>query len=68
MHRSGAAEGDQDILARILAARHGDQAQRLDHARADDLDDAVGRLDGFELQRLGDMSRNRALGRRRDSR
>ena len=65
MHRPGAAERDQDILARILAPRHRHQAQRLDHVRADDLDDTVGGFDRFEFQRLALCATKSLLRQRR---
>ena len=67
VHRAGAAEADEQEVARVVAALHRDQVQRVDHRRVRDLDDAVRRLDDVEAERLRAalLDRARARPRRR---
>ena len=44
VHGAGAAEADEDEVARVVAALHRDQVERVDHRGVRDLDDAVRRL------------------------
>ena len=55
VQRPGAAEGDQRELARVVAALHGDDAQRARHVLVDDPQDAVGGLLQRQPHRVGDL-------------
>ncbi len=50
VHRAGAAEGEEQVLARVLAALDGVHARRVRHVLVDDLVDAPGRLQRVEAE------------------
>ena len=60
VQRPGAAEGHQRELARVVAALHGDHAQRAGHVLVDDPQDAVGGLLEAQPHRVGDLLHGRA--------
>ena len=53
MHRPGAAEADEDEVARVVPTLDGDQVERVDHRGVRDLDDAVRGLGDAEPERPG---------------
>ena len=75
MQRTGAAEGDQREVARIVALLDRHEPQRAEHVLVDDVDDALGRVfDETDAERVGDLlhrlvrrARGRASCRRRAS-
>ena len=65
VQRSGAAEGHERELARVVSALDGDHAQRAGHVLVDDREDALGRLarpTGPSRRRPGAPPRARGLG------
>ena len=65
MQRPGPAEGHQRIVARVAAALHRNDAQRMFHIPGRDQMDAPGGLRRRQAERPGDMAVERRLGRRR---
>ena len=61
MQRPGAAEGGEHELARIVAALHGDDLQRLGHGVIDDVDDGRRRRAHVDAERLGEPLARRRL-------
>ena len=62
VHGPGATEADEHEVARVVAALHRDQVERVDHRRVRDLDDAVRGLDDGEPERPGAALLDRPLG------
>ena len=56
VHGPGAAEAEEDEVARVVAALDGDQVERVDHRGVRDLDDPVRRLGDVEPERLAQRS------------
>ena len=54
VHRAGAAEGKQGVVARIDSALDGDHSQRADHLLVGDACDPLGRLDLVESEPLAE--------------
>ena len=65
VHRPRAAEADEHEVARVVAALHRDQVQRVHHRGVRDLDDAVRRLDDVDrpsgFAQRSSIARARAL-------
>ena len=65
MQRPGPAEGHERIVARVAAALHRNDAQRVFHIAGRDQVDAPGGLRDGEAERPGDLAVERRLGRGR---
>ena len=62
VHGPGAAEPDEDEVARVVAALHRDEVERVHHGRIRDLDDAVRGLGEREPERRGAALLDRPRG------
>ncbi len=64
VHRPGAAEADQHVVARIDALLHRDDVDRGSHVRVRDLVDRPGGAHDARAERLGDLASDRRVGPR----
>ena len=62
MQRTGATEGDECEVTRVVSALNGDEAQRARHVLVDDLDDALSRRVELETDGVTDLLHGRARG------
>ena len=59
MQRTGAAEGDEREVPRVVAALHGDEPQRTGHVLVDDVQDPLGRPLDVEAEGVADLLHRR---------
>ena len=60
--RARAAEADEDEVAQVVPASGGDAPDGLLHLNVDHVDDALGRLDDIEAERVGDLGADGLTG------